>query len=121
MAAGSAHKVPSRRSPTVDDPETLMSAPHFPTGRRAALTLLAIAGLALLAVQAQAQSTWPSKPITVVVPFPAGGGTDAFARPLSAQLTKQLGQQVIIDNKGGAGGNLGASVAAILRGLTTMT
>jgi len=39
------------------------------------------------------------------LPFPPGGGTDAFARPLSAQLSKQLGRQVIIDNRGGAGGN----------------
>ncbi|MEY3673619.1 MAG: hypothetical protein RJB47_327, partial [Pseudomonadota bacterium] len=37
---------------------------------------------------AQAQSTWPSKPVTMVVPFPAGGGTDAFARPMSAQFSK---------------------------------
>ena len=55
---------------------------------------------------------WPNKPITFIVPFPAGGGTDAFARPLSAQLTKQLGKQIIIDNRGGAGGTLGASLAA---------
>ena len=55
---------------------------------------------------------WPSKPITIIVPFPAGGGTDAFARPLSAQLTKNLGKQIIIDNRGGAGGTLGASIAA---------
>lgn len=55
---------------------------------------------------------WPNKPITFVVPFPAGGGTDAFARPLATQLTKQLGKQIIIDNRGGAGGTLGASIAA---------
>jgi tripartite-type tricarboxylate transporter receptor subunit TctC len=48
----------------------------------------------------------------MVVPFPAGGGTDAFARPLSAQFTKLTGKQLIIDNRGGAGGTLGAGVAA---------
>jgi len=62
-----------------------------------------------LAVMAQ---EWPNKPITFVVPFPAGGGTDAFARPLANQLTKQLGKQIIIDNRGGAGGTVGASIAA---------
>ncbi|QWE19101.1 Bug family tripartite tricarboxylate transporter substrate binding protein [Polynucleobacter corsicus] len=62
-----------------------------------------------LAVFAQ---EWPAKPITFLNPFPAGGGTDAFARPLAAQLTEQLGKQIIIDNRGGAGGTVGASVAA---------
>jgi len=62
-----------------------------------------------LAVFAQ---EWPAKQITFLNPFPAGGGTDAFARPLAAQLTEQLGKQVIIDNRGGAGGTVGASVAA---------
>ncbi len=55
---------------------------------------------------------WPAKTITFLNPFPAGGGTDAFARPLAAQLTEQLGKQVVIDNRGGAGGTVGASVAA---------
>ena len=68
--------------------------------------------LALLCGAAQAQAGWPSKPITLIVPFPPGGGTDAFARPLSVHLAKQLGRQVIIDNRGGAGGTVGASVAA---------
>ena len=61
---------------------------------------------------ALAQAGWPTKPITMVVPFPSGGGTDTFARPLGAVLTKQLGKQVIIDNRGGAGGTVGASIAA---------
>ena len=69
------------------------------------LTLMAFTGV----VSAQA---WPTKPITLLNPFPAGGGTDAFARPLAAQLGEQLGVQVIIDNRGGAGGTVGASVAA---------
>lgn len=71
------------------------------------------ASLSALAPLAMAQaSSWPNKPVTVIVPFPAGGGTDAFARPLGAALTKQLGKQVIIDNRGGAGGTLGAGLAA---------
>jgi tripartite-type tricarboxylate transporter receptor subunit TctC len=60
---------------------------------------------------AQAQG---NKPQTWIVPFPAGGGTDAFARPLTAALTRQMGRQVLIDNKGGAGGTVGASIAAKL-------
>ncbi len=78
-------------------------------------SLLGVAGamyLALMGSPAQAQSTWPSKPVNLVVPFPAGGGTDAFARPLSAQFSKLTGKQLIIDNRGGAGGTLGASIAA---------
>nr|WP_145552663.1 tripartite tricarboxylate transporter substrate binding protein [Variovorax boronicumulans] len=70
------------------------------------------AGLALSALGARAQSGWPTKPVTLIVPFPAGGGTDAFARPLSAQFAKQTGKQLIVDNRGGAGGTLGATIAA---------
>ena len=55
---------------------------------------------------------WPTKPVRLINPFPAGGGTDTFARPLSAQLSKQLGQQFIVENIGGAGGTVGAAVAA---------
>ncbi len=76
------------------------------------LAALAVAaGLGAVVAPAKAQS-WPQRPITFVVPFPAGGGTDAFARPLAAQLEQQLGQRIIIDNRGGAGGTVGASAAA---------
>jgi tripartite-type tricarboxylate transporter receptor subunit TctC len=74
--------------------------------------LLAIGAAALAAPGAMAQTAWPSKPVTIVVPFPPGGGTDAFARPLFATMTKNTGKQFIIDNKGGAGGTLGAGIAA---------
>ena len=89
-----------------------MTAPHAPSRRH----LLALGGGALSLAAglgpARAQADWPDKPVTFIVPFPAGGGTDAFARPLSAELTKQLGKTVIVDNRGGAGGTLGASIAA---------
>ena len=64
------------------------------------------------ALPARAQSPWPAKPVTMIVPFPAGGGTDAFARPMSAQFSKLTGKTLVIDNKGGAGGTLGAGLAA---------
>ena len=75
-------------------------------------TALAAVLLAVAAPFAQAQSDWPAKNLVWVVPFPAGGGTDVFARPLATQLTKQLGKNIVIDNRGGAGGNLGAGIAA---------
>jgi tripartite-type tricarboxylate transporter receptor subunit TctC len=72
----------------------------------------AAAGVAAFSLGSHAQSGWPSKPVTMIVPFPAGGGTDAFARPMSAQFARLTGKQLIIDNRGGAGGTLGASIAA---------
>ncbi|TFZ07859.1 Bug family tripartite tricarboxylate transporter substrate binding protein [Ramlibacter humi] len=87
---------------------------HFGFSRRDVLRAAGAAGAAAVAspVFAQAAASWPSKPITMVVPFPAGGGTDAFARPLAAQFAKQTGKQLVIDNKGGAGGTVGASLAS---------
>ncbi len=84
---------------------------HTPIARRKLLALAASAG-AGLALDGHAQSTWPTRPVTMVVPLPAGGGTDAFARPMSAQFSRLTGQQLIIDNKGGGGGTVGAAIAA---------
>ncbi|MCW5635665.1 MAG: tripartite tricarboxylate transporter substrate binding protein [Rubrivivax sp.] len=79
------------------------------TRRRA----LAAGAAALATPVAWAQAAgWPARPVTIVVPFPPGGGTDAFARPLFAAMTRNVGKQFLIDNKGGAGGTLGASAAA---------
>jgi tripartite-type tricarboxylate transporter receptor subunit TctC len=80
--------------------------------RRQVLRLAAAAGALTLPLAGRTQSAWPTKPVNLVVPFPAGGGTDAFARPLSAQFAKQTGKTMVIDNRGGAGGTLGAGVAA---------
>jgi tripartite-type tricarboxylate transporter receptor subunit TctC len=88
-----------------------MSLLQFPFSRRSILQAGA-ASLAGLGLGSQAQNAWPTKPVTLIVPFPAGGGTDAFARPLSAQFAKLTGRQMVIDNRGGAGGTLGAGVAA---------
>lgn len=79
---------------------------------RRAILRTGAAGLALLSMGSRAQSSWPAKPVTVIVPFPAGGGTDAFARPLSGQFSKITGKQLIVDNRGGAGGTLGAGIAS---------
>lgn len=86
-----------------------------PSARRRPVTLLAsfaIAAIATLTAAPAVAQTWPDRPISVVVPFPAGGGTDAFARPLAALLERQLGQRVLIDNRSGAGGTVGASAAS---------
>jgi tripartite-type tricarboxylate transporter receptor subunit TctC len=83
-----------------------------PWGQRRDFLKAMAAATGSLPLLAQAQSSWPSKPVTMVVPFPAGGGTDAFARPMSAAFAKLTGKQLIIDNRGGAGGTLGAGIAA---------
>jgi len=74
------------------------------------LAFVAAAG-ALVTTGALAQA-WPAKPVRIINPFPAGGGTDTFARPLAAKLTQALGHNVFIENQGGAGGTVGATNAS---------
>jgi tripartite-type tricarboxylate transporter receptor subunit TctC len=69
-------------------------------------------GLAAVGSAAHAQDNYPDRPITMVVSAPPGGGVDLTARMYSDQLSKELGQQVIIDNKGGGNGNIGTALVA---------
>ena len=77
--------------------------------------ILAVLVATLIGLSANAQtSAWPTpnKPITFINPFPPGGAVDAFGRPLAKQLSTQLNDAIVVDNRGGAGGTLGAAVAA---------
>lgn len=78
-----------------------------------AMTLLAAATMTLLAqADVATAQNFPTRPITLVVPFPPGGVTDTTARVIEAEFAKELGQPVVIENKGGSGGNLGTQLVA---------
>ncbi|MGE0769170.1 MAG: Bug family tripartite tricarboxylate transporter substrate binding protein [Hyphomicrobiaceae bacterium] len=79
--------------------------------RRIMLTLLAGATMALTA-QSVASQEWPDRPVRVIVPYAAGGATDAIARPWAEQLSKAFGQQFVIENRGGASGMIGMEALA---------
>ena len=81
------------------------------TRRLVSSTLLVLLALAPVA-GAQAQGNWPTKPVRIVVPFAPGGTTDILARATAAELTKAFGQPFVVDNRAGAGGNIGTEVVA---------
>jgi tripartite-type tricarboxylate transporter receptor subunit TctC len=118
---------PSMGSASIRANETLQRRSHPPTAiksrygstgeepmTRNITRRTALAGLAATVTLpgiAKAQ-TWPSRVVTMVVPFPAGGNADALARSVAAELSVKLGQQFIVENRGGAGGNIGGGVVA---------
>ena len=85
------------------------------TRRRPLLQALALAATTLLCSAGALAQAWPSKPISLVVPFPPGGTTDVLARALGEKLSAALGQPVIVENRAGAGATLGADMVAKAR------
>jgi tripartite-type tricarboxylate transporter receptor subunit TctC len=76
------------------------------------VTCCGLIAFALAAFPALSQSPYPARPVRLIVPFPPGGGTDTMARGIAPKLSEFLGQQVVLENRGGAGANIGAEIAA---------
>jgi tripartite-type tricarboxylate transporter receptor subunit TctC len=90
-----------------------MTAPNSPR-RRVLLSAAALGGLGALAAAplAWAQGAWPNKPVRIIVPFAPGGTTDILARALAPELSRAFGQSFVVDNRAGAGGNIGSEAVA---------
>src|SRR5690606_37216361 len=94
---------------TVSKPKEIEMKKGF---NAAYLSMITMAAIAPVAVLAATEGAYPSKPITMVVPFPPGGTADGFVRPLAQELSKRIGQPVVVENKPGANGNIGSSAVA---------
>lgn len=85
---------------------------NFNKNRRLALAVWSMFAIFSIATTSHAQTTWPTKPVRIVVPFAPGGTTDLLARAVAPDLSKAFGQPFIVDNRAGAGGNVGAEAVA---------
>lgn len=85
---------------------------NFITVRFARRAAIALGALTCLFAAGGARADYPDRPVTIVVPFPPAGGVDALARVVAQKLTEQMKQQIVVDNRGGAGGTLGTNIAA---------
>ena len=103
--------------------------PAFKIDRRRLLTIVAVAAFAATLTQPALAETWPTRPVHLVVPYPPGGSTDVVSRLVADQLSKAWGEQIVVDNKPGAGSNLAAGLVAraepdgytMLMGTTSLT
>ncbi|MBP8308146.1 MAG: tripartite tricarboxylate transporter substrate binding protein, partial [Burkholderiaceae bacterium] len=84
----------------------------FPLSRILTALVSLTALLAAPAAQAQSAGDYPNRPLRIIVPFAPGGATDVLARMVGAKLTDSWGQQVVVENRPGAGGNIGAEAGA---------
>ena len=86
----------------------------MPENRRTRLLSFLLFGLALVLApfQRAAADEWPARPVTFIVPFPAGAAVDTLARAVANELSEKFGKQFIVDNRAGAGGNLGGTAVA---------
>ncbi len=86
--------------------------PFFHPNRRHVLACSAFLAINFIALPALAQGNWPVKPVKIVVPFAPGGTTDILARAMAPELSKAFGQPFVVENRAGAGGNIGADLVA---------